>query len=131
MKLDHKCIRNILLAVEQECGLNDSLTVKDVSLDNLCKNEYLNDYSKKEIFYTILKLKEADFLDCSYRYASDVLYFCYISNLTFNGHEYLDSIRNNKVFDAVMEKVNAIGGGATIEIIKALAIKQLKQIFDI
>lgn len=31
---------------------------------------------------------------------------------------------DSKVFDTVMDKVNEIGGGATIEIIKTIAIKK-------
>lgn len=64
-------------------------------------------------------------------YASNELYLCNIDNLTFSGHEYLETIRNNKVFDAVMDKINEIGGGATIEIVKALAVKKMKELFDI
>lgn len=131
MELNHKCIRDVLLTAEEMCCFDDSLTTKEISLKSFCENNLLKDYSVEEIFYTIQKLGEAGYLKYSTLYASNELYLCYINNLTFSGHEYLETIRNNKVFDAVMDKINEIGGGATIEIVKALAVKKMKELFDI
>lgn len=131
MELNPKCVRDVMLAIEELTGLTDSLTAKPVSLNDLCTYEFLQKYSDKEIFYTLLKLNEGDYIHLDYSYASSALYKCDIKDLTMQGHEYLETIRSNKAFDYVLDKINEIGGGATIEIIKALALKFLKDRFGV
>lgn len=131
MELNPKCIRDVMLSIEELVGLSDNLTIHSVSLDHLCKHELLQQYSEKEVFYTLLKLNEGNYVELKYSYMSNKLYQCEIGNLTLQGHEYLETIRSNKVFDYVQDKINEIGGGATTEIIKALAIKFLKERFSI
>lgn len=127
MELKPKCVRDIMLAVEELSDFNDSLTTKYISLDDLCAYDSMNNYSQKEIFYTLLKLNEGGYINMKYQYASNALAFCFISSLTISGHEYLEAIKSNKAFDYVQGKINEIGGGATVEIIKALALKFLKE----
>lgn len=91
----------------------------------------MNCYSKEEIFYTLLKLNEGGYINMKYVFSSNRLSYCSISSLTIRGHEYLETIRSNKAFDYVQDKINEIGGGATVEIIKALALKFLKDHFGI
>lgn len=131
MELNPKCVRDVMLSIEELVGLDDNLTTHSVSLDHLCKHELLQQYSEKEVFYTLLKLNEVNYIDLNYLYASNKLHRCDVGNLTMYGHEYLETIRSNKVFDYVQDKINEIGGGATTEIIKALAIKFLKDHFGI
>ena len=47
-----------------------------------------------------------------------------ISRLTLSGYEYLDAIRNRKVWMRVKKKIEFLGG-ATLDIIKQLAVKEL------
>jgi hypothetical protein len=47
-----------------------------------------------------------------------------ISRLTLAGYEYLDAIRNRKVWVRVKKKIEFLGG-ATLDIIKQLAVKEL------
>ena len=47
-----------------------------------------------------------------------------IVRLTLAGYEYLDAIRNARVWDRVKRSVSYVGG-ATLDIIKQLAVKEL------
>ena len=49
-----------------------------------------------------------------------------ISRLTFAGYEYLDAVRDKDRWDVVRGKIVAVGG-ATMEVIKQLAIKELSK----
>lgn len=131
MELNPKCVRDVMLVIEELTGLNDSLAAKPVILNDLCAYEPMQKYSDKEIFYTLLKLDEGNYVHLDYSYASGALYKCDIKCLTMQGHEYLETIRSNKAFDYVLDKIDEIGGGATVEIIKSLAIKFLKERFGI
>ena len=56
MKLDYDCARDILLKAEELCGYTDFLNPYQVSLQ--CFARELPDYNIKQIYYTIMKLKE-------------------------------------------------------------------------
>lgn len=47
-----------------------------------------------------------------------------ITRLTFAGYEYLEEVRNAKIWRNVKQKMEAVGG-ATFDIIKQVAVKEL------
>ncbi len=49
-----------------------------------------------------------------------------IVRLTLAGYEYLDAIRNVKIWDKVKQSINFVGG-ATLDVIKQVAIKELSK----
>lgn len=49
--------------------------------------------------------------------------------LTMKGHDFLESIRNETVWNTVKSQVRDKGGSATLEIIKALAVQALTHLF--
>ena len=58
---------------------------------------------------------------------------CSISQqgLTMEGHDFLDSIRDDKVWSNVKGKLQTVGGGATLAIIKDLSVSYLKRALDL
>lgn len=127
MKLDPRCIRDLLITIEEKSTLDDNYVSKRISIYNLMDSDRLKDYSKKELIYTLKKLNEAYLVKAEFKYASNMLYDCWVTELTFQGHQFLSSISNSKVFEIVMTKIDEIGSGVTIDIIKALANKILKE----
>lgn len=92
MKLDHDFVRTLLLTVEK-CpnpgGLgNDEL--KAVMLSN--KKSF------NELAYTIQILIEGDIVSSKITWGNNKPVYIYPVNLTFKGHEYLDNIRDNKIW---------------------------------
>lgn len=51
--------------------------------------------------------------------------------LTWDGHELLDSIKNENVWSQVTERLKSVGDGATVEIVKSLAVMFLKKALQI
>lgn len=131
MKLNPKCVRDVLLSLEQMSGLNDNFLPKSFNIYDFFTDDLTSKYSKEEIVYTLRKLTEADYIIASFKYASNSLYSSDIKELTYKGHEFLDTISNSQIFDSVIEKLDELGSGVSFEILKALATKLLKEKFGL
>lgn len=102
MVLDHDCVRDILLAVEQ-CPFNQSLNLEKLE-------KLLPDYGSETIWYACLKLGEGSFLDIETGNAmmSILPGIKQIKCLTYRGHEFLGSIRDEKRWSKVKTAGHAI-----------------------
>ncbi len=101
MKLDLDCMRSILLEVEKQ-PFNHELRIKD--LENLLEN-----YSHDELEYTCLKLQEANFINAKTvhnPYSSSVIY---VLDLTYAGHQFLDEVRADNIWDKTKNIFSKIG----------------------
>ena len=49
-----------------------------------------------------------------------------ITRLTFSGYEYLDSVRNARIWKSVKTKLSVVGG-ATLDIVKDIALSEIKK----
>ena len=105
MKLDPNCIRDILLEIEKQ-PFQSTLSVSKLS-------ETLKKYDKDEISYCCLKLYEANYIDITTvtMCGSYMPGIKSINDITFDGHEFLNNIRS----DSVWNNVKAVGSqiGAT------------------
>lgn len=90
MKLNHDCVRDLMLYIEENSSYSNKIDLDTVILKN---------YSTEELLYTADKLIEAHFLDCirSIRY-SNSLPNIVVKSITFEGHNFLDNIRDNTVW---------------------------------
>ncbi|MED9966539.1 MAG: DUF2513 domain-containing protein [Blautia sp.] len=115
MKLDINCVRDVLLAVEDN-DYNNSLSLSSL-------HDKLPNYSLDELEYTCLKLSEGGFLHVLTAGALGKNYAVVsrINDLTFQGHEFLDNIRNednwNKLSTAIKQ-----GGAASLRAIASVAL---------
>ena len=114
MKLNPDCVRDILLFVEN----SDSL---QIHFNDLCDG--LTAYESKDIQYTCLKLKEAGYLTVvTKRYVNDDMdKVAIIKDIKFDGHNFLDSIRDVSTWD----KVKAASKKAGISLSSVLQIANM------
>ena len=126
MKRDLDLIRKIMLAVEENTtGKIDIYQLADTL-----------DTSPDYLFYQITLLKEADLVIAhggvyaltprTRKYET----FC-IYRLTFKGHDYLESIRNEKVWFEIKNKLVLAGGTTTLDIVKELGISITKRLLGL
>ena len=88
MKLNNDCVRDLMLYIEKHIDLYNSVSIKDINLNN---------YSLDELIYTTNKLHEAGYINA--RIEQDFEGFdVEIFSLTWNGHKFLDNIRDNNVW---------------------------------
>lgn len=108
MQLNHDCVRDVLLLLESEpyVATNDEGAVESngVWLPDICAG--LPQYPQEVIYYTLSKLEEGGYIDMSTQWAGGVLYLCCVNFITYNGHEFLEKIRP----DTVWEKTISIAG---------------------
>ncbi|MGO5075220.1 DUF2513 domain-containing protein [Clostridium sporogenes] len=90
MRLNHDCIRDILLYVEE----NITYDIESVDVENLI-SKFSSKYDKDTINYHIRQIGNASLVEEVF-YSEDSPEL--ISDLTWEGHEYVNNIRDSKVW---------------------------------
>ncbi|WP_288638876.1 DUF2513 domain-containing protein [uncultured Lentilactobacillus sp.] len=94
MKLKQDCVRYVLLALEEQ---DLAMFHSGASLSSIL-NVLTNDkYSRDDISYTLLQLSDGQYINANvnkYVGGFDITVF----NITWSGHELLDSIRDDEVW---------------------------------
>ena len=114
MKRDIECIRDILLIIEKSDG---ELASDSISSPN---------YNTATRDYHVRLLYEAGWIEGIDATSHDG-YSLMNMRLTWYGHDFLDSIRDEGVWSNVREKLKAVGGTTTLEVLKALAVSVAKE----
>lgn len=118
MKLNHDCLRQLMIYLEENLelkvnGLPESLKLRHIDDDRL------SEFSEEEIYYAARKLVEARYITVVNKDISPTSMI--IKEITWIGHDYLDSIRDPKVWREVKNKTKDLAGVA-LEVIKSIAI---------
>lgn len=106
MRLNPDCVRSVLLEVEAS-GLNEAIYIED-----LCNK--LPEFTPDDIQYTCAKLIEAEYLN---GLVSDVIgsiapCIVEIWDLTYEGHEFLDTVRPTTVWEKTKGIITSIGSAS-------------------
>ncbi len=103
MKLNSNCVRDVLLALEDKpFGIRYSFP----SL-----HEQLPTYSEEELYYTCLKLSEGNYIkisDAGFT-KQNLIRISTIDDLTFDGHQFLENIRDQSVWCKTLDVAKSIG----------------------
>lgn len=90
MKLNHDCVRKLLLYLEENLGYNDKMMINSINTLQ---------YSPDELIYSAEKLKEAGYIDLiETDPCGDDLPLAIVTNITYSGHAFLDNICDNAVW---------------------------------
>lgn len=96
MKLNHECIRDLLIYLEDKLLLTSSLCANDIEIAP---------YESTDIIYATARLSDAKYIETSQiSYSHDTIPTIHIQSLTWDGHKLLDSIRD----DNVWKKTNSV-----------------------
>ena len=115
MKRDFDLIREILLKVEEK---NFKSSLRKINIYN---------YSKDDIEYNVKLLIDNDFLEGTVAYTSSGLLLS-IGNMTYQGHDLLDSMRDKNFFDKVKEYAKEKSVPLTLDTIKAVVPALVKSL---
>lgn len=116
MKLNYDCIRDILLTVEA----SDSSSA-NILLESKDDYKLLSKYSKDELQYNALKLRSEDYIVALKYSGSNITKIIYIDDLTWSGHELLNDIRSDTVYNAAKDKVKNTVGTVSISVFQQVA----------
>lgn len=120
MKLNHECIRDLLLYIKENLTYNDELEINKISLNN---------YSLEELLYTTEKLVEADYLTCYTIEIDDEYSILLVQSITYKGHHFLDTVRDNKVWSKTKNILSFLKS-VSIEITSETASKVINHLID-
>ena len=104
MKRDLDLVRKILLEVEEK--------------DDGRAFQYTSDNLEPLTWYNVCLMVDAGLLNRVGNLASGNIRKV---QLSWEGHEFLDSIRNEDVWTKTKEKLSAVGGTAALDVIKSVA----------
>lgn len=110
MKKDMELIRKILFAIEDEY------------VDSVIYNLSIDGYEPEAISYHCALLYDAGFIsDYDSKNAEGRLWMFGVGRLTWEGHEFLDKIRNETVWNKTKETVTKNGLPMILDVIKSIA----------
>lgn len=91
MKLNHNCVRDLMLFIEDNLEYGYRLYVNELNL---------GDYNQQTIVYSADKLYEAGYINALIKttIGSDLPQI-EVKSITWEGHQFLDNIRDNKVWE--------------------------------
>ena len=104
MKLNMDCVRDVLLTLEEmEYGDRPRIV-------HLAQKDRLSGYSEDEIQYTCIKLLEAGYIEATkINVLNSPPQIVDVSDITFNGHEFLNTVRENKNWEKVKTTAKKAG----------------------
>lgn len=121
MKLNIDCVRDVLLCLEDLLKFGENLAYPSIKYEEILNYKTCKKYSKEEIVYTLQKLKEANYIEAIFAGSDMQILKVVVTSITFWGHDFLENIRNDSVYEEVKSKATKVGSFA-LDIIKQIAI---------
>ncbi len=118
MKLNYDCLRQILLGIERDLNWDDDLNYYCLNLDSFVQG--LEDFSKAEIAYALKMGIEADLINGYIKDCDSCILDIICYGLTYEGHQFLDTVRENKIWKKTKEILSSVGG-ASLSVITSVA----------
>jgi Hypothetical protein (DUF2513) len=121
LRLDQDCVRDLLLELEDKLMFNQTIFLHQFEQLTVIKN-----HGMESCLYTLQRLLEAKYLNATIQYSSNEIYQIVISSLTWDGHQFLDTIRDNDVWRSTKEATKTLSS-TSLTILSTLATEFLKK----
>ena len=113
MQLTPDCIRDVLLELE-------TFHIRVYKVDSF--QNCLLHYSSEQILYTLIKLYEGAYINAQLIRSSDGQLITFrVYDMTFQGHEFLEKIRSDTVWNQKLKPVFTTIGSMSLEVISSVA----------
>ena len=125
MKRDMELTRKILLTIEDRHDPQDDSSMAQSFIFTL-----EGGYSESEVDYNLSLLLEADLVNGRGSWSMGGTYHVALNGLTWAGHDFLDAIRQDVVWQGVQDKAKQAGLSAfslSFEVLKNLAVSVAKE----
>lgn len=110
MKLNPDCVRAVMLKIEElhRYSVNDQGEIENhpVFIDELFSA--LPKYDKEDIYYSLDIMEQAGYISLSGSWFNNRLCECEVNYITYNGHEFLNSIRDPKHWTSIKKGFAAV-----------------------
>lgn len=121
MKLNIECVRDLLLYFESTLEFQSELSIKKV-LDH-----FSNDYEEDVIRYTCSKLEEGNLIKLISTKAGGKNIILAISDITFDGHQFIENIRDDKSWGSIISFAQNVLNSTSIQIITQVATQYFNE----
>lgn len=114
MRINIDCLRDVLLYCINNLdyiGNGYIWKCEYVALDDMYKSAELQQYQKKDIMYSVLKLKESGYIITSLEQPKNETYIndCLIVDVTMKGHQFAENIKEPTVWNKTKSIANKVG----------------------
>ena len=109
MKLNSDCVRDTLIYIEENIQMNEYNRIKEISLLSITKG-LIDKYEENDITYTVFQLMDANFIKGNINTPGrNNKVVANIYDITWAGHDLLNSIRPQPVWNAVKQNAANLG----------------------
>lgn len=124
MKLDYDYLRDVMIAIEEAPFEVNSYYPMELLINS---SEKLKQHSEEETFFVLSQLHQAGFVELtlSMPLGAD------INQLTFEGNNFLNNIRSEKVWKKVLKRVADTTISASIPVISQIAQNEISTLFHL
>lgn len=114
MRINIDCLRDVLLYCISNLDYIENGYIwkcEVVELKDIYKSENLRQYPKKDIMYSVLKLKESEYIKISCQQPKEATYIndCVIMDVTMKGHQFAETIKEPTVWEKTKSIANKVG----------------------
>ena len=114
MRLNYDCVRDVLLELEKLLSIkynedSESFKFSMVNVNQLYDGLSDKDYTIEDVLYAVKNLNEADFISAHMNYASGCLVECIVTDITYEGNEFINKIRPNDIWIKLKNAFAKIG----------------------
>ena len=123
MKLNYDCLRDIMLLLENELIISEKDDYFDynyLDLETIFPLMDLKKYSKSEIVYTLVVLNDTEFMEATILPCEDAIGDILISRLTYKGHEFIEHIKADNIWNKT-KGILGKAGSISISLISDIA----------
>ncbi|APJ12273.1 MULTISPECIES: DUF2513 domain-containing protein [Bacillus] len=117
MRLKNEIIRDVLLSLEEELGFE-----QEMNKDEFLSIDKIKNHNKDDVLYTLKKLHEAGLIHVIFTHD----YSFVILDISFEGHQFIENIRDPEIWAKTKSAVNKVGG-ASLNVIGELAVNYVRQ----
>lgn len=133
VRLNQECVRDLLLAIEEHINIDPVYmsNLLDISSKYLQLNG-IHKYEIDELVYTANRLKEAGYINGNEDVHEDenkIFSDFWIISITWNGHKFLDTIRDNEVWSNTKDIISKFSS-VSLSLVETIASNVITQIIN-
>lgn len=124
MKLNPDCIRDVMLVLEDETGIDPQRSNMFLSVDSdlICKN-LCGLYERESIVYTLIQLAESGYICTDFKADKDKITFSLgkILYITPKGHDFISKISDADRWTGKIRPLAQKAGAISLYVVEAIA----------
>lgn len=114
MQINLDCLKDVLLYCVNNIDYkeeNNTWNTQCVNLVMMYEAPELNQYDKKDIMRSVLKLKECGFIKISTCFPENKPYLerCSIEDVTISGYQFINSVKESSIWEKTKSIANKLG----------------------